>query len=164
MNFICEKTEKPGVLVIGYGNPLRGDDGVGQRVVDELEKGGLDGINCELCRFAQLLPEHAALVARFDPVFFVDASRVDPPGSVVVSEVFGRFEKGGASHVRSPEGVLNEAKALYGAECRAYVCRIGGRDFRLTESLSPEVRSSVGRAAAEIKKKAYEIIRKKLRR
>jgi hydrogenase maturation protease len=33
----------PSVLVIGLGNPLRGDDGVGPRLVEELNHRGLPG-------------------------------------------------------------------------------------------------------------------------
>jgi hydrogenase maturation protease len=34
---------RPGTLILGLGNPLRGDDGLGPRVVEELRRCGLPG-------------------------------------------------------------------------------------------------------------------------
>ena len=44
-------------LVIGYGNTLRGDDGVGPRVAEAIEKLNLPGVRTLVCQ--QLSPEHA---------------------------------------------------------------------------------------------------------
>ncbi len=161
MNLTEKEDETARVFVIGFGNPLRGDDGAGRRVVSELESGLMDGVNVELRECIQLLPEHAADVANADLVFFADASLLDEPGKVVLREVYGEDGDGGVNHFGSPEDVLKKARDLYGAKCRAYVCSIGGRDFGLSEELSPQVRDASIRAAAEIKKTTKEFLRKK---
>ncbi len=66
-------------LVIGYGNTLRGDDGVGPRVVEAIEKLNLPGVRTLVCQ--QLSPEYADPVSRAHTVVFVDAA-VDAPREV----------------------------------------------------------------------------------
>jgi Ni,Fe-hydrogenase maturation factor len=58
-------------LVIGYGNTLRGDDGVGPRVAEAIEKLNLPGVRTLVCQ--QLSPEYADPVSRAHTVVFVDA-------------------------------------------------------------------------------------------
>ena len=50
------------LLVIGYGNVLRHDDGVGPRVAEAIEELNLPGVRTLVCQ--QLSPEHAEPVAR----------------------------------------------------------------------------------------------------
>ena len=82
------------VLVIGYGNPLREDDGIGWRVVEEIENGEIVGVlqslgNCQLETVAvhQLLPELAGDVSEAELVIFVDASVEGKPGTIAVREL-----------------------------------------------------------------------------
>lgn len=110
-----EETEpSPRLLVIGYGNSLRGDDALGPVVIERLRarfdtprwnqqpRDGLrpatgDGksepatssieSNIELLSCHQLTPELAAHVACFELVLFVDASAVGVPGAVSVEPV-----------------------------------------------------------------------------
>jgi len=58
-------------LIIGYGNSLRGDDGIGLKVATEAEKLGISGARSLRCH--QLTPELAATIAELDRVIFVDA-------------------------------------------------------------------------------------------
>ncbi len=49
------------VLVIGFGNPAREDDGIGPAVADRLEESGIDGVVVDADY--QLTVENAADVA-----------------------------------------------------------------------------------------------------
>src|SRR5208282_3340787 len=62
---------KAALLVIGYGNTLRGDDGVGPRVAEAVDALHLPGVRTLACQ--QLTPEHAAPVSLSKTVIFVDA-------------------------------------------------------------------------------------------
>lgn len=66
----------PPWLVIGVGNPLRGDDGVAWRLLAELEP-GVSGLRLE--RRHQLSPELAADLAAATAVLFIDAWRPSAP-------------------------------------------------------------------------------------
>ncbi len=67
------------ILVIGYGNPGRQDDGVGVLLVDDLyqwaEQTQLDFIYTD--SNYQLNLEDAATISNFDLVVFADASKED---------------------------------------------------------------------------------------
>ena len=69
----------PNLLVIGYGNTLRRDDGVGPGVAEAVAALGLPGVQTLAC--ALLTPELAEPVARAGMVVFVDAA-VDAPREV----------------------------------------------------------------------------------
>lgn len=79
-------------LIIGYGNTLRGDDGVGYRIAEifEQEEDGLESHYSEESRHTvrshpchQLTPDLAAELAQADRVIFVDAIA---PGSYSLSQ------------------------------------------------------------------------------
>src|ERR1035441_6445297 len=76
MNPVPAVTIEAELLVIGYGNTLRGDDGVGPRVAEAIEKLNLPGVRTLVCQ--QLSPEYADPVSRARTVVFVDAA-VDAP-------------------------------------------------------------------------------------
>src|ERR1700690_3741871 len=75
------------ILVYGYGNPGRGDDGLGPALVAALEALGADGLDCE--SDYQLAIEEAPTLPKYDVAVFVDANasrrepfwseRVQPP-------------------------------------------------------------------------------------
>ncbi len=72
-----------GVLVIGYGNALRSDDGVGWHaaalLADDPRLAGID-----VLALHQLSPELALDMSRASLVILVDAGVDDPPGTIAV--------------------------------------------------------------------------------
>ena len=70
-----------GVLVVGYGNPLRSDDGVGWRAAQLLATDPRLAGARVLARH-QLVPELALDVSRAPLVVLVDAAADGDPGSV----------------------------------------------------------------------------------
>ena len=64
--------KKEQVLIIGYGNTLRSDDGIGQLVAMEVEKWDLPQVKSLYLH--QLTPELAEKIAQFARVIFIDAS------------------------------------------------------------------------------------------
>jgi len=71
-------------LVVGIGNPLRRDDGLGWLLADAVRMKNPAGV--EVRHELQLLPELAADVSRFDRVFLLDAAVGLEPGD------FRRFD------------------------------------------------------------------------
>ena len=104
-----------GVLVVGYGNSLRSDDGVGWHVARLLDVDPrLDGATV-LARH-QLTPELAADVSRASLVVLVDAATAGDPGSVSVRRIRPRPATPTTwSHHLDPETLAGLAETLYGA-------------------------------------------------
>jgi hydrogenase maturation protease len=103
-----------GVLVVGYGNPLRGDDGIGWHAARLLATDPrLDGARV-LARH-QLVPELAVDVSRAALVVLVDAAADGDPGAVSVRRVQPRrTDPATWSHHLDPESLAGLAKGLYG--------------------------------------------------
>ena len=67
-------------LIVGYGNPLRGDDGVGQAVAQAFaEEDGVDALACH-----QLTPELAERFAAAARVVLIDAATGSEAGRISV--------------------------------------------------------------------------------
>ena len=134
------------VLVIGFGNPAREDDGLGPLAAEAVAEMGLENVTVD--SDYQLMVEDAADVARHDVVIFIDA---DMSGSEPFS--FMRIKPGNSmsfsTHSASPEGVLSLAKELFHAECEAYALGIRGYSFEMytesrTEKAEANLREAVG--------------------
>jgi hydrogenase maturation protease len=104
-----------GVLVVGYGNSLRGDDGIGWHAAGLLATDPrLAGVRV-LARH-QLVPELAEDVSRASLVVLVDAAAEGGPGSLSVRRVQPRPPTLATwSHHLDPETLAGLAEALYGS-------------------------------------------------
>ena len=102
------------VLVIGYGNPGRLDDGLGQALAEKIDALQLPGVETELCY--QLAAEHALSVAGFDSVVFADA---DTQGrrAVLLRRTRSRNRLTCfTTHHLDPRAVLGLARDVYAAK------------------------------------------------
>lgn len=124
------------VLVIGYGNTLRGDDGVGYQVAETVAEWQLPQVRS--IAIHQLLPELAADIAEVDIVMFVDAVvAVDrsTPKIEIIPLVAGGDENF-STHIITPQLLLGITKKLYCATPVAYLLTIPAIDFSLGANLS----------------------------
>lgn len=137
------------VLLIGYGNPGRLDDGLGPALVEILQDRSLPGV--DLDADYQLNVEDAAEAARHDIVVFADAStegdqpfylkRIQPAAKRVSF----------STHSVRPEAVLALAKELFNADTKGYILGIRGYEFNeFGQRLSDRARSNLDKAAAFI--------------
>ena len=130
-----------GVLVVGYGNELRGDDAVGPRVVELLAAGGhLPGARIESRH--QLTPELAEDIAAARLVVLVDAVRDGAPGNVCVSEIVARGQPLG-SHAIDPAVLVDLASRVYGRTPPVVLVSVSAEQFEPGAALSPAVASTL---------------------
>jgi hydrogenase maturation protease len=109
----AHSTEKPlRTVVIGYGNPLRGDDGVGQRAAVAVAAWGLP--NVRALAVHQLTPELADTLANAQQVIFVDAGLEAADGTLRVSRIEPTRWPTSLGHVSDPGQLLALTEALYG--------------------------------------------------
>ncbi len=134
------------VLVVGYGNTLRGDDGAGPYVARRL---GEPRPDIRVVEAHQLTPEMAVDLAEVDLAVFVDARADAPERGVEVAEV---AEVGGAasSHHVSPGTLLAMARALFGRAPRAYVVSLPAYSFDFADDLTPRAREAADAAVETI--------------
>ena len=136
------------VLVVGVGNPDRGDDGVGPAVVDELAQRALASLDLLVVRLPTRLAD--AWEGR-DDVVVVDAVRTGrEAGSVVVERVGeNRLARSGVAgtHGFGVADAIELARAIDALPARVTVVGVEAADFTPGSSLSPRVASAVQPAA-----------------
>ena len=131
------------VLIIGYGNPLRGDDGVGWHAARRLAK-LLPGPDVRIETSHQLTPEMADQIGQATLVIFVDAACDNEAGEIKSRRViperspFERF-----SHHLTPEVLLGLAHKLNGGGPEAVLWSVGAASFEYGETLSPAVEAAL---------------------
>src|SRR5208283_4534442 len=101
------------VLIIGYGNPLRGDDGFGWRAATRL-LGLVADPEVEVMAVQQLTPELMEPISRAGRVVFIDAAAGGEPGVLREREVAADPETQRFTHHSTPGGLLAGAAALFG--------------------------------------------------
>jgi hydrogenase maturation protease len=143
------QSEKP-VLVIGYGNILRRDDGVGwaaaRRLADQLPDEVASVVTVQ-----QLLPELAEPISHAKLVIFIDADAQLTGGAFARREIEStQPTRKAIGHHETPEGILRLAGNLYGHSPRAVLYSIGGTDFSFGCALSPSVQVALREVVHEV--------------
>lgn len=134
----------PRILVYGYGNPGRLDDGLGPALVAALERRGLERVTTD--SDYQLTVEDAAEVAEHDVTIFVDAD-VDGPEPFWFDEIEPDGSLGFSSHSVSPQKLLDMSRGLLGKAAKGYILGIRGYEFNeFGERLSEGARRNLGAA------------------
>jgi hydrogenase maturation protease len=123
----------PRVLVLGYGNPGRQDDGLGPAVAASVDAQGWPHVTAQ--DNYQLNIEDAIDVAAHDIVWFVDATKVGPePYDVQVVQPAASIEF--TSHLVRPAAILAIAQRCYGASPQAFTLAVRGYEFAFIEALT----------------------------
>jgi hydrogenase maturation protease len=151
--------DRRSVLVIGYGNTLRRDDGVGVRAA-ELMAADPRFAGVEVLMAYQLTPELSLDIGTASLVIFVDADMRGLPGAIDVRELSAGagaagdvsrlpglepVDQGASSHHVGADEVLALARELTGASPRAVAVGIGVADLELGEVLSASVEAALPR-------------------
>ena len=138
------------IMVVGYGNSLRRDDGVGvvaaQRLSEKLPTGSV--IDCQ-----QLMPELAETLADADIVVFIDASTASPPGRIAIIPLQSDDAAAeGFTHHFTPATLLALGERLYGRRPRAFLVSVCGQSFDLGEGLSDVVTAALPQVMHEVQR------------
>ena len=142
------------ILIIGIGNPSRGDDALGPLLIERLEALALPDV--ELLTDFQLQVEFSLDLQQRQQVIFVDASlNAAPPftfRSVVAAE-----DTSYSSHALSPSAVLHAYLKLFGEPPPSYVLAIRGEAFELGEGLSEAAEKHLEAALGWLRKRITEM-------
>jgi len=135
-------------LVIGFGNTLQGDDGVGPHVADVVASWGLPGLRS--LAVPQLTPELAEPLAAAELVIFVDAQLAGRGEALEVRSLEPSESCGALGHASDPGFLLGLCLAVYGCQPEAWLITIPAADFSLGEGFSPIAKRGVQAALARI--------------
>ena len=142
------------ILVYGYGNPGRQDDGLGPALAEMLEREGIPGVETD-CNY-QLQIEDAEAVSRCDAVVFVDAS-MEGEGPFFFDKLEPSAEIAFTTHAMSPASVLALCHELYRAPVSAFLLGIRGYEWEPAEGLSEPARKNLDSAFRFIRSRLKEM-------
>ncbi|MGA3194769.1 MAG: hydrogenase maturation protease [Terriglobales bacterium] len=146
----------PSCLIVGFGNPLRSDDGVGLKAAAAIERELassstsasspssrplLSSLDVVVLAGQQLTPEMSEAVGCAERVLFLDASHAGAAGEIRLLRIRRdpAFDPGSLSHDLEPSSLLELAARYFQAEPKAWLLTLTGENFELGERFSPAV-------------------------
>ena len=132
------------ILLIGFGNPARADDGLGPAVAESIETKNLPDVTVEADY--QLTVEDSAQIAEYDIVIFTDAS-ANCPEPFSLEPLNARQEGSFSSHSVEPAQVMTLAENLFNSKAKAFMLGIRGYEFdRFGAGLSEKAKNNMKKA------------------
>lgn len=129
------------VLVIGFGNELRGDDGLGPIAAQHLQS-KFDDDDVDFLIEHQLYPEMAEIISHFQHVIFVDADIGENPGQIshaTLSSQLPSEESSALSHDVNPAQLMLMSQQLYAGQATAEIYSVSAASFEFGEGLSSQI-------------------------
>jgi len=141
-------------LICGYGNPGRGDDGLGQALIARLEKDPRLRCRADIRTEVrlQLNIEDALTVSGFERVIFADAA-TRGRGPYTFTTIRPASQWSFSTHALSPGSVLALCRDLYAITPRAFLLGIRGYQWEFGQGLSDKAARGLDRAAAFLLKR-----------
>jgi len=142
---------RPDILILGYGNRLRGDDALGPEAAERLARRFANEPRVVVQSAQQLTLDLAESISNFRQVILIDARQSEPVGEVFNQEIQSAQKLPQPfSHYLHPEELLGVCQNLYGALPRVILTGINASQFEIGESISPIVRSRLDGLVAQI--------------
>ncbi|MCE5278937.1 MAG: hydrogenase maturation protease [Planctomycetaceae bacterium] len=134
------------ILLIGFGNPGRLDDGLGPALAQAIEEMALPNVTVDIDY--QVSVEHAQAIAGCDRVVFADAS-TDCPEPFSFTRIEPAEHLSFSSHSLSPAAAMSLAGELFAAKAEGYILAVRGYDFNeFGERLSAAAMDNLAAATA----------------
>jgi hydrogenase maturation protease len=132
------------ILVYGYGNPGRQDDGLGIFLADLVEKWaleeGLEAIDTD--SNYQLNIEDAYNLNHYDMVFYADAS-IEEIDNYKLEELKPKLNTNFSMHSVSPAFVLGLCKEIYNEIPDSYLLHIKGYEWEFMEDMTDKAETNL---------------------
>jgi hydrogenase maturation protease len=130
-------------LIIGYGNPLRGDDALGWEIASRLAT-AIQNEPVEVLALHQLTPELSERISGVELVVFIDSSHVGQPGSWTCETLEPNATSSHTlGHYLTPMSLLAYAQAIFKASPRALLVSVVGGSFDCRQELTPSVAAAL---------------------
>ena len=135
-------------LVVGYGNTLRGDDGVGYLLAEQVAAWGLPNVKTIACH--QLTPELAANIAECDRVIFIDATLPGMQTEVAWRSLSPSDAPTLDAHRSDPAGLLQLTAQLYETSPSAHQLLLPTAEMEFSETLSAIAQAGLVAATSQL--------------
>ena len=149
-------------IILGYGNPDRGDDGVAYHLLKELiekysknqtdliyfqETGFLElTADIDLWFNLQLIPEISQKLSQYEKAIFLDAHTAEISEPLFIQEIRPSYKNSAFTHHLTPASCLELAEKLFQHAPQATLISVRGFSFDFSQELSPETRQLLNTA------------------
>lgn len=146
------------LLILGYGNPDREDDGVAWHILrkivlklglpapDSYEDEFPEHDDIDLVFQLQLTPEMAEDIQAYEYICFVDAHTGNIPEPARLIAVESEFQNSPFTHHLTPQSLMSMCETIYGKKPDAVLLSVLGHRFLFTRQLSEETGKLVAQA------------------
>ena len=151
------------ILILGYGNVDRQDDGVAWHILVEvarlldipLESTPDEGVypagsSLDFSFGLQIVPEMAELIAGYTHICFIDAHTGNVPEEIHRETLRPEFQASPFTHHLTPASLLSFTSSLYNQNPEAVLISVRGYEFGFERSLSPKTAALLPEAARQI--------------
>jgi len=138
------------ILVYGYGNPGRQDDGLGVALSELIEKENFPGVKTD--SNYQLNAEDALEISERDVVIFADASRDESVSGFSFTKLEPAAEISFTTHSMSAPSVLALCEEIYKKTPDAYMLGIKGFEWEINEGFSEKAKINLEKACYFLKR------------
>lgn len=155
-------------LILGYGNPDRGDDGVAWYILMRLfEEKMIKDVDLFCCEFLslnqsidvwfnfQLLPEIAENLSSYKKAFFIDAHTGEIKDDIKLSKIKPVFDNSPFTHHMTPSSLLALTKTISGTHPQAWLLSVRGYEFEFNRTLSEKTGGLAEKGLSILKKKLF---------
>ncbi|GAB4552173.1 MAG: hydrogenase maturation protease [Anaerolineae bacterium] len=150
------------ILILGIGNTVRGDDGLGAAAVAALKASHLPNWAVSYRAVHQLTPELAAEIAECDAVIFIDAGVDLAPAEIRRIEISKSDDASAFTHFGTPNGLLATTERLYNKRVRGILFTVGAATLELGESLSPLVQAALPALVTSVQETLEALMREQM--
>ncbi|HEY59140.1 MAG TPA: hypothetical protein G4N92_00400 [Anaerolineae bacterium] len=150
-------------LILGYGNPDRGDDGVALFILNHLIaqkrhtpinllETGFSILNesIDLWYNLQLVPEISEILAKYQRAVFIDAHTGKIQEDLKISEIKPYYQNSPLTHHSTPASCLSLAQGLFGSAPKSILVSVRGYQFNFTNNLSNKTKGLAIKASEYI--------------
>ncbi len=132
------------ILIYGYGNPGRMDDGLGCRFTELFSQWAKEQniLNIEFDCNYQLNIEDAFTISEKDLVIFADASQEEIE-NFILTEVDDSSDMSFTSHEASPGYIFHLCQKLFNKSPRTYLLHIKGYEWNFREGITSKAESNL---------------------
>jgi hydrogenase maturation protease len=139
------------ILILGYGNPDRGDDGVAWHILktlfSEQGKKTIDLFDVEVNPLTknidiwfnfQLLPEIADLIVKYEQALFIDAHTGEIKNNLNFVEIKPEYQNAPFTHHMTPASLLAVTESIHGVYPKSWLLSVRGYSFEFEQQLTAE--------------------------
>jgi hydrogenase maturation protease len=149
------------ILLLGYGNPDRGDDGAAWHILNQLfldrNMPDTDLFTSDLIPLTenidvwfnfQLLPEYTETISEYQKMVFIDAHTGEITEDLNFHKLAPAYTNSPFTHHMTPSSLLSIAESITGKYPESWMLSVRGYEFEFNCSLSPRTKELCSQAIA----------------